>query len=106
VVSLAAKKKLAPKKTAKIKAARPNKDNISLDEFMKKNHIEMVPDEKPKSKFRRVPLANSFLLASIILFVACGLYTAFGRIEPTWGLTFSVVFLIMIIASIISVQPE
>ena len=108
-----AKKKVALKssrkasiKASKIKVSKAKQEKTSYDNFMKENHIEMVHPEHARERYRRVPLSNAFMLGSIVGFVAFAMYTAFGRLDLTWGLTFCVVFMIMIIASVISVQPE
>ncbi len=48
------------------------------------------------------PLSSSFMLFSMLGFMITIIYTAYGRINETWGFTFGFVFSIMFVASMIS----
>jgi len=48
------------------------------------------------------PLKSSFMLIAMLGFMITVVYTAYGRIDETWGFTFGFVFTIMFIASLIS----
>ena len=53
-------------------------------------------------KLRVAPLSSGFMLVSILGFLITIIYTYFGSIDITWGVTFLLVFTVMFIASIIS----
>ena len=48
------------------------------------------------------PLKSSFMLASMLGFMISVVYTAYGRISTDWGFTLGFVFVLMFIASMIS----
>ncbi|MFT4311617.1 MAG: hypothetical protein ACMXYF_00110 [Candidatus Woesearchaeota archaeon] len=53
----------------------------------------------------RRPLSDSFLLVAILGAIISGYYTVYGAISPPWGFTLVLMFIIFIIASIVSVTP-
>ena len=48
------------------------------------------------------PLKSSFMLAAMIGLIVSIVYTSFGTLNPTWGVTLIVVFAAMLIAAFIS----
>jgi hypothetical protein len=54
----------------------------------------------------KVPLNQSFFLMSIIGFIISAGFTMSGKLDATWGFTFSLIFVIMFIASIVSMTPD
>ncbi len=52
--------------------------------------------------FKVAPLKSSFMLVSMLGFMITIVYTAYGRLDATWGFTLGFVFALMFIASIIS----
>jgi hypothetical protein len=50
--------------------------------------------------FKAAPLNSSFMLVGIIGFIISSLYI-YGK-NPAWGFTFSLLFLLMIIAALVS----
>lgn len=54
----------------------------------------------------KVPLSPTFMVVSIIGFIASAIYTYSGSLNLTWGFTFMLIFLIMLIASLVSVSPN
>lgn len=56
-------------------------------------------------RFRPVPVSGVFMLTSILGFLVVTTYTLYGRINLTWGFTFDLIFVIMFIASIVSLTP-
>ena len=58
-----------------------------------------------KIRYQTFPLSGSFMLTGLLGFIVVSIYTFYGRLNPTWGVTFSVVFLTMLIASVISITP-
>ncbi|MBI2137122.1 hypothetical protein HYU12_01240 [Candidatus Woesearchaeota archaeon] len=57
-------------------------------------------------RYRFVPLSGAFMLTSILGFLIVAIYTAYGRIDLTWGFTLGVVFVTMFIASVVSITPS
>ncbi|HII30245.1 TPA: hypothetical protein HA317_04260 [Candidatus Woesearchaeota archaeon] len=53
----------------------------------------------------RVVLPGSFMIIGMFGFVFSAVYTMSGRLTPTWGFTFCLTFLIMFIASVVSITP-
>ncbi|MBI5003414.1 hypothetical protein HZC31_08590 [Candidatus Woesearchaeota archaeon] len=53
-----------------------------------------------------LPLSQSFFLTSILGLVVSAVLTVYGRISPTWGFTFCLVFVMMFIASFVSITPH
>lgn len=55
---------------------------------------------KKTRAFEYVPLSNSFFLAGILGFIVSAVYLP--KISMTWAFTLGMVFLIMIVASLVS----
>jgi len=55
---------------------------------------------------KRIALDASFMLAGIIGTIASILYTINGTLDHTWGFTFIIFFLIIFIASVVSITPR
>ena len=55
--------------------------------------------------FRAQPLPTSFFLVSILGFLISFVYTLSGKLDRTWGFTFIVVFVIMFVATLVSLEP-
>ncbi|MFH1440411.1 MAG: hypothetical protein ABIG89_07620 [Candidatus Woesearchaeota archaeon] len=55
---------------------------------------------------RYAPLPQSIMLTGIMGFLITSIFTYSGRIGLSWGFAFMLVFLIMIIASIVSITPN
>ena len=53
-----------------------------------------------------LPLSQSFFVTSILGLIIAAALTIFGRISPTWGFTFCLVFVMMFIASFVSITPH
>jgi len=51
------------------------------------------------------PLPQSFFFISIIGFIISAGFTLSGRFNITWGFTFCLVFIMMFIASFVSMTP-
>ncbi|HLD19481.1 MAG TPA: hypothetical protein VJB90_05745 [Candidatus Nanoarchaeia archaeon] len=54
----------------------------------------------------RVPLPGSTMLIGMFGFMITAYYTALGKLDKTWGFTFIVFFLILFIASVVSITPS
>ena len=52
------------------------------------------------------PLPQSVMLTGMMGFIISAIFTYSGRIGLSWGFAFMLVFLIMIIASIVSITPS
>ena len=67
---------------------------------------------KDKMKKKRVfrysvaPLPAGFTLTGLLGLIVVSIYTLYGRLDPTWGFTFILVFLCMFIASMLSITPS
>lgn len=48
------------------------------------------------------PLSSGFMLVAMLGFMLSIIYTSFGRVDPSWGVAFGIVFAVMFIASMIS----
>lgn len=54
----------------------------------------------------KVPLKESFFATSIIGFMVSSLFTFSGRLPLSWGFAFCIVFVMMFIASFVSMTPN
>ncbi len=52
-----------------------------------------------------LPLPQSFFLTSILGFLIASILTLSGRISLSWGFAFCLVFVMMFIASFVSITP-
>ena len=52
------------------------------------------------------PLPQSMFITGIIGFIASAIYTYSGRISITWGFAFMLVFMIIFLASVVSITPS
>lgn len=52
------------------------------------------------------PLPATFTLTSILGLIITTIFTASGRIPLAWGVSFDVVFAIMLLASMVSITPK
>ncbi|MGM5484583.1 MAG: hypothetical protein ACQEP1_01800 [Nanobdellota archaeon] len=80
----------------------------------KSKALEPIPKESEEDP--KVPLSGGFMIASIIGLVISVTYTLSGRFQHifawagenagyTWGFAFILLFLVMFIASIVSITP-
>ncbi len=53
----------------------------------------------------RVPLPRTFMLTSMLGILIVTVYTVSGRISLEWGAAFDFVFVLMFIASVLSITP-
>jgi hypothetical protein len=60
--------------------------------------------KKTKKPFFQ-PLPGTFMMMGIIGFTISLIYTMSGKLDPSWGVSFILVFLIMVFASIKSMTP-
>ena len=54
--------------------------------------------------FKAAPLPASFTVTSMFGFIISAVSTASGRLSPSWGFAFCLVFVLMFIASFISLE--
>jgi hypothetical protein len=55
---------------------------------------------------RQIPLSNGFTLVSMLGTIIFGWYTIFGGLNPEWGFTLTFMFIVFLVASMVSVTPE
>ncbi|HLP79712.1 MAG TPA: hypothetical protein VK158_03705 [Acidobacteriota bacterium] len=55
---------------------------------------------------KSIPLSNSFTLISMLALLVSGFLTYNGTFSPTWGFTFTLMFLIFVVASYVSIAPQ
>lgn len=55
--------------------------------------------------FRPQPLSSSLFLVSILGFLISVAYTMSGRLDMTWGFTFALFFLVLFVATLVSMEP-
>lgn len=53
-----------------------------------------------------LPLPQSFFITSILGFIISATLMMYGRISETWGFAFCMVFVMMFIASFVSITPR
>ena len=53
-----------------------------------------------------IPLSQSFFVTSILGFIISATLMIYGRINETWGFAFCMVFVMMFIASFVSITPR
>ena len=90
-----------PKKQSK-------KNKVSYDESLGfRSHEDISKAEKYLgSASSTIPLPQSFFLTSILGFIVSATLMYSGRINETWGFAFCLVFVMMFIASFISMTPK
>lgn len=59
-----------------------------------------------KISYQTVPVTGGFMITSMLGLIICSVYTLSGRLDYTWGFTFILFFVIMFIASVISITPS
>jgi len=52
--------------------------------------------------YKVAPLSSGFMAIGMLGFMAVIVYTSFGRLDSTWGFTLGTFFVIMFVASMIS----
>ena len=62
--------------------------------------------EKKRPNYQFTPLSGTFMITSILGFLIVTVYTAYDRIALPWGFSFALIFVIMFIASVISITPR
>ena len=90
-----------PKKESK-------KNKVSYDEslgFRSEEDINKA-EKYLGSASSTIPLPQSFFLTSILGFIISATLMYSGRINETWGFAFCLVFVMMFIASFISMTPK
>jgi predicted ABC-type exoprotein transport system permease subunit len=73
----------------------------------RENYINKFSQNKNMTaKYNKLPITESFFVTSIIGFLICVIYTYSGWINLSFGFAFSLVFLMMFIASLIAITPD
>lgn len=57
-------------------------------------------------RYKVAPLPGTFMLTGMIGLIVCAIYTLSGRLDMTWGITFSLIFALMFFASLLSMTPS
>ena len=60
---------------------------------------------KKKLHVQMIPLSGGFMLTSMLGFLVVSIYMGYGRLNPTWGFTLDLIFIIMFVASVVSITP-
>ncbi len=58
------------------------------------------------ARYSVAPLPASFTLIGLLGFVITAVYTGFGKLPLPYGFAFSLIFVLMFIASVISITPR
>ena len=58
-----------------------------------------------KLSYQTVPVTGGFMITSMLGLIICTVYTLSGRLDHTWGFTLILFFVIMFIASVVSMTP-
>lgn len=61
---------------------------------------------RKRLRYQTTPLSGGFMLTSLLGFLVVTIYTIYGRINLTWGFTLDLIFVIMLIASVVSITPS
>ncbi len=105
------KKKSAKKKVKKsVKKKATKKVSKKIVKKSKKTVVKKTVSKKSKTEkkyvFKRRPLSASFMIVGLFGLIVTSVYTVSARIPLTWGFMFIVLFLIMFIASLVSLEPN
>ncbi len=76
---------------------------INLSNTYLKKEVKV---KKRRIRYQIVPLSGAFMLTSMLGFLVVTVYTIYGRMDLTWGFTLDLIFIIMFIASILSITPS
>lgn len=52
--------------------------------------------------YKVAPLSSSFMVIGMLGFMAVVVYTSFGKLDPTWGFTLGLFFVLIFVASMVS----
>ena len=61
---------------------------------------------KKRIKYQTIPLSNGFMITAMLGFLVVTVYTLYGKINLAWGFAFDLIFVIMFIASVVSITPS
>jgi len=79
-----------------------------LKRFINGNSALLKKEVKVKKRrigYKTVPVSGGFMLTALLGFLVVTVYTIYGRISLTWGFTLDLLFVIMLIASVVSITP-
>jgi len=93
-------------KKSNVKKNKPLKKSKKVQKKKINKTATKVISAKPKEEFKKRPLSGSFMTLGLIGLIVVSVYTVSGRIPLTWGFTFIVFFLVMLIASLVSLEPN
>jgi len=97
-----AKKKAVKKKKSAKKKVKKSKPQVYLrsDEELKRAEQYLGAASKT------LPLSQSFFVTSILGFIISAGLMLYGTISATWGFAFCLVFVMMLIASFVTIHPK
>ncbi len=93
---------MAKKKQRKVAKKAVPKEEVAFrtDEELKKAEAYLG------SAVRTLPLPQSFFITSILGLIIAAFLTLSRKLDPTWGFAFCLVFVMMFIASFVTIHPK
>ena len=89
------------------KSTKKAKKPVAKPEHTFRTPEEMMRAEKELGDATSsLPLPQSFFVTSILGFIISATLMIYGRIDETWGFAFCMVFVMMFIASFVSITPR
>lgn len=89
------------------KSTKKAKKPALKPEYIPRTNEQILRAEKELgSATSSLPLPQSFFVTSIIGFIISAGLMIYGRISETWGFAFCLVFIMMFIASFVSITPR
>lgn len=88
------------KKRRKQTKKSPKEAPFRTDEELKKAEAYLG------SAVHTLPLPQSFFITSILGLIIAAFLTLSGKLNPTWGFAFCLVFVMMFIASFVTIHPK
>lgn len=91
---------MTKKRGKRTKKASAKEAPFRTDEELKKAEAYLG------SAVRTLPLPQSFFITSILGLIIAAFLTLSGKLDPTWGFAFCLVFVMMFIASFVTIHPK
>ncbi|MEA3430114.1 MAG: hypothetical protein U9R08_02485 [Nanoarchaeota archaeon] len=103
----ATKNKTVKKKIAKKRSIKKVNKTGTVSRKKKTNPRTLKTFSRKKELvFKRRPLPSSFMVVGMFGLIVTSVYTISARLSLTWGFTFIVFFLIIFLASLLSLEPN
>jgi Flp pilus assembly protein TadB len=101
------KKKATKKKSVKRRATKKRKATKKKAMPMYRTDAQLKQAEDYLGDATKtIPLPQSFFVTSILGFIIAATLMAYGTLTETWGFAFCLVFVMMFIASFVSIHPK